>query len=398
MPRHIPRMDEDLIVNPPESETPAGTDALAPEELRFWLALWRVPGIGPAAFHHLLHQFGHPREVFTSSVASLQASKLSTVICGYIKNPDWHGVDQDCAWLEASAHHVLLEQSAGYPLLLKEIPNPPPVLFVRGDPKLLVRAQLAMVGSRNPTIGGRRTATEFAYYLSATGLLITSGLASGIDAASHQGALKGGGLTIAVMGTGPDQIYPASNRELADEIADCGALVSEFPVGTPPHSRHFPQRNRIISGLTLGTLVVEAAPRSGSLITARYALEQGREVFAIPGSIHNPLARGCHGLIRQGAKLVETASDVLEELGSFAGIEPVSGIATNDENLPQLDNEYTQLLECIGFELTTIDQLVVYSGLTAEAVSSMLLILELQGYVTSSPGGLYGRVRKEGLK
>ncbi len=391
-------MEEEPIVNPPESEPPACANELGPEELRFWFALWRTPGVGSATFRRLLDCFGSPREVFASSAASLQRAGLGSITCSYLRDPDWRGADQDIQWLEAPRHHVILEHSPRYPVLLKEIQNPPPILFVNGNPNLLGRHQLAMVGSRNPTPAGSRTALEFARYLGSAGLLITSGLAAGIDTACHHGALQGGGTTIAVMGTGPDQTYPASNRELAEEIAAVGALVSEFPVGTGPRPEHFPQRNRIISGLSLGTLVVEAASRSGSLITAYHALEQGREVFAIPGSIHNPLARGCHGLIHQGAKLVETAADVLEELGSLTGTVAEPKPASKQECLPPLDEEYAQLLECIGFESTAIDQLVELSGLTPEAVSSMLLILELQGYVASSPGGLYSRIEQEGLK
>jgi DNA processing protein len=251
-----------------------------------------------------------------------------------------------------------------------------------------------MVGSRNPSITGRETAHDFARTLAAAGMVITSGLAQGIDTACHQGTLDGGGQTIAVAGTGLDRVYPASNRELAHAIIEAGgALISEFPPGTLPHAGNFPRRNRIISGLSLGTLVVEAALRSGSLITARLAAEQGREVFAIPGSIHNPLARGCHQLIRQGAKLVESAADVLEELAPqlYAALAEMP-----EESAPassELDEEYQALLACIGHETTPVDRLVERSGLTAEAVSSMLLILELQGFVESAAGG-YARTAK----
>jgi DNA processing protein len=207
-----------------------------------------------------------------------------------------------------------------YPPLLREIPQAPPVLFVHGDPDCLRVPQLAMVGTRNPTPSGRETARQFAAHLAGAGMIITSGLALGIDAAAHQGALAGGGRTIAVMGTSLDRVYPAKHRDLARAIAERGALVSELPTGTPALAENFPRRNRLISGLALGVLVVEAALQSGSLITARLALDQGREVFAIPGSIHNPLAKGCHALIRQGAKLVETANDIVEELGALAAV------------------------------------------------------------------------------
>jgi DNA processing protein len=251
-----------------------------------------------------------------------------------------------------------------------------------------------MVGSRNPTRTGQETARDFASTLSKVGMVITSGLAQGIDAVSHQGALEGGGQTIAVTGTGLDRVYPASNRELAHAIVDGGgALVSEFPPGTLPQASNFPRRNRIISGLSLGTLVVEAALRSGSLITARLASEQGREVFAIPGSIHNPLARGCHQLIRQGAKLVESAGDILEELAPQLHAVLATEQAPAAEYVELLDQASQSLLACIGDEATPVDRLVERSGLTAESVSSMLLILELQGFVESAAGG-YARTTK----
>jgi DNA processing protein len=229
--------------------------------------------------------------------------------------------------------------------------------------------------------------------------VITSGLALGIDAAAHQGALDAGGQTIAVMGTGLDRVYPASNRELAHRIAEQGALISELSPGTPPLAQNFPRRNRIISGLSLGVLVVEAAQRSGSLITARCALDQGRDVFAIPGSIHNPLSRGCHELIRNGAKLVETAEHILEELGSLALGEITSSQTTTGavENRAELDKEYLQLLEQMAYDPVSVDELVSRSGLTPEQLSSMLLVLELEGYVASSHGGRYTRTRKESL-
>jgi DNA processing protein len=247
-----------------------------------------------------------------------------------------------------------------------------------------------MVGSRNPSVVGRETAHDFARNFAASGLVVTSGLAQGIDTASHEGALQGEGQTIAVFGTGLDRVYPARNRQLAHAIVEQGgALVSEYPPGVEPLAANFPRRNRIISGLSLGTLVVEAALRSGSLITARYATEQGREVFAIPGSIHNPLARGCHQLIRQGAKLVETARDVLEELAPQlrAAIAEQPAEKAAIEATPELDEEYRRLLACLEQAPSSVDQIVQRSGLTADAVSSMLLLLELQGYVISAAGG-----------
>jgi DNA processing protein len=275
--------------------------------------------------------------------------------------------------------------------------TPPPLLYVHGDPELLSSLQLAIVGSRNPSPAGTNNAYEFARHLGAAGLTITSGLALGVDAASHRGALDAAASTIAVTGTGLDRVYPARNKDLAHKIVtNGGVLVSEFPIGEAPQAGNFPRRNRIISGLSLGTLVVEAALRSGSLITAKYAMEQGREVFAIPGSIHNPLAKGCHALIQQGAKLVETAQDIVSELAPLANvslqIEQV--MASNEKNQPDLDKDYQKLLDVMGYDPCPIDELISRSGLTAEEVSSMLLILELQNYVQLEPGGQYTRTPK----
>jgi DNA processing protein len=271
---------------------------------------------------------------------------------------------------------------------LRELEDAPPLLFLRGEVTQLHNPQLAVVGSRNPSVIGRETAYDFCRSLADSGLVITSGLALGVDAAAHRGALAGGGQTVAVFGTGLDRVYPAAHRELAHDIVEQGGvLVSEYAPGTAPLPGNFPRRNRIISGLSLGTLVVEAALRSGSLITARLAVEQGREVFAIPGSIHNPLARGCHQLIRQGAKLVETAQDILEELApqlKAAIAEPQGMTECGGE---ALDEEYQRLLACLHEAPSSVDQLVTRSGLTADAVSSMLLLLELQGYVVSTAGG-----------
>ena len=301
----------------------------------------------------------------------------------------------EIAWLAEPNHHLIALSDPRYPRLLREIPDPPAGLYVIGDPDILSATQLGIVGSRNPTPGGSENAHAFAHYLTQSGLTITSGLALGVDAAAHRGALAAGGKTIAVAGTGLDRIYPARHRELAHQIAAQGALISEFPLGMPALPANFPRRNRIISGLSLGVLVVEAALQSGSLITARLAADQGREVFAIPGSIHNPLARGCHALIRQGAKLVETAADILEELGPIA---QVTGLARQTDGVGNITSglsvEAMALLDCLGFDPTPVDSLIERSGLTPEAVSSMLLVLELQGHVVSAPGGHYNRVIK----
>jgi DNA processing protein len=358
-----------------------------------WLALIRAPGVGSRSIHKLLQHFGSIADIFSASASHLQASGIKSGICAAILQPDERMLTSDTAWLEASDHHLLTWGDPDYPALLSEIPDPPAALFLKGNPELLKLPQLAIVGSRNPTSGGSENAKQFAKHLASCGLGICSGMATGIDTASHVGALQAGGFTIAVVATGLDRVYPAINRELAHKIASEGLLISEFPPGTGPNAGHFPSRNRIISGLSVGTLVVEAALRSGSLITARLAAEQGREVFAIPGSIHNPLARGCHGLIRQGVKLVETADHILEELSALLGEYQLSaeiGAAVDEEQRTDqqtpLDDSYLSMLNFIGYDPLTTDELIHKSRLTPAAVSSMLLILELQGYVESLSG------------
>jgi DNA processing protein len=375
--------------------------ALIRDDLHYLLALHRTPGVGARQFHKLLGAFDSPASIFQSSPQQLAACGMRAAGIARMADPDWAAVDRDLDWLNQVGNSVLVCHDAVYPALLKEIPDPPAVLFVHGDPDLLSQPQLAIVGSRNPSHDGQSMAREFAAHLAGCGLTVTSGLATGIDAAAHQGALQGEGITLAVTGTGLDRVYPARHRELAHRIAENGALVSEFPPGTAPLPSNFPRRNRIISGLSLGTLVVEAALRSGSLITARAALEQGREVFAIPGSIHNPLTRGCHALIREGAKLVETADDILEELASLISLSlsaTTAGAATKTERevgkeSGKLTGEYMQLLEVMGYEPVPVDQLVGRSGLTPEQVSSMLLLLELEGHVVSGAGGRYTRAK-----
>jgi DNA processing protein len=370
-----------------------------PDQSRYWIALHRTPGIGASRFRKLVNRFGHPAKVFQLEPGELRAAGLPPESIDYIRSPDWEAIDADLRWLEEPDNRVLTCEDPGYPPLLNEIPDPPVLLFVHGNPEFLSQPQLAIVGSRNPSHDGRSLAREFAAHLATCGLTITSGLATGIDTAAHEGALHAGGNTVAVTGTGLDRVYPARNRDLAHRIAANGALVSEYPPGTAPVPSNFPRRNRIISGLSLGTLVVEAALRSGSLITARAALEQGREVFAIPGSIHNPLARGCHALIREGAKLVETGDHILEELASLISLSLAPSAAesapakpANRGDVPaQVGPEYLQLLDKMGYHPVSVDQLVEQSGLTPEQVSSMLLILELEDYVVSSAGGRYTR-------
>lgn len=349
----------------------------------------RTPGVGGRTFLKLLETHTPP-QLFAESNAALSALGLKSDIVQAIKHPDWSIVDSDLAWLAQQNNSVITLADSNYPAQLKEIHDPPPVLFVRGKPELLSLPQIAIVGSRNPSTLGMETATAFAKTLSQHGFVITSGLALGIDAASHQGALDAKGYTIAVAGTGLDRVYPARHIDLATEIVNTGAMVSEFPPGTLAKANHFPRRNRIISGLCQGLLVVEAAKQSGSLITARMALEQNREVFAIPGSIHNPLARGCNALIREGAKLVETTQDILEEFSQY--------IQQDENNISAalqstLDLEQQTLLNRVMFSPTAIDKLVEDTGTSVEVISSMLLILELSGYVEANAGGNYTRLK-----
>lgn len=303
-------------------------------------------------------------------------------------------VEADLKVLREVGADLVHIQDDRYPPWLRQIPDPPVVLFVRGDARCLGQRQLAIVGSRNASPAGRETARELAFSASKAGLIVTSGLARGIDRAAHEGALAADGKTVAVMGTGPERIYPAGNRDLAEHIISSGALVTEFTPATRPIRSNFPRRNRIISGLSLGTLVVEAAHRSGSLITARLSGEQGREVLAVPGSIHNPLTRGCHRLIRDGARLVESISDVLEELG-FLSLEatPPARAEAPQGTLPENPQALAVLNE-FGFDPATPDQLVSRSGLTADSVCSILFSLELQGYIQPVPGGAFVRSSK----
>jgi DNA processing protein len=299
----------------------------------------------------------------------------------------------DLEWLSEPQHHIVAAESDDFPQLLRRIPDPPPKLYVVGNIDALHLPTLAIVGSRNPTRGGQRNAYEFAKHLGKSGFCIVSGLAQGIDAAAHEGALDADALTVAFLGHGIDRIYPAENRELAHRIASAGALCSEYPLGSPPRKEHFPRRNRLISGLSLGTLVVEAAKRSGSLISARLAAEQGREIFAIPGSIHNPMSRGCHQLIRQGAKLVESADDIVSELGPMVGhlMQSAMQDAPESGDSNHHDEDYETLLQTLSYDPASADELAEQSGLTIDQVSSMLLILELEKKIEAQAGGRYSR-------
>lgn len=358
------------------------------EQLKYWLALLRTPGVGNKTFLDIL-AVNEPEQLFSQSHKSLTTLGLKTKSIEFIKSPDWGLIENDLTWLDQPKNEVLTILDPLYPPQLKQINNPPALLFVRGDKKLLSQPQIAIVGSRNPSTVGRQIAIDFAQSLAQHGYIITSGLALGIDAASHQGALKAKGYTIAVAGTGLDRVYPARNKDLATKIANSGVLISEFPPGTAAKANHFPRRNRIISGLCMGLLVVEAAKQSGSLITARMALEENREVFAIPGSIHNPLARGCNSLIKEGAKLVENTQDIFDEIGEYnQSHETIS----SEKNQSTLDLEQQNLLNLIQFSPTSVDYLVQESAYSVEIIASMLLQLELQGYIATTPGG-YIRIK-----
>jgi len=352
------------------------------ESLTDWLRLTLIPGLGGETQRKLLAAFGLPDAAFKASRSALAAvigEKRADLL---LSTDNRAAVAQAIAWCEKAENHLLCLADADYPQSLLQVADPPTVLYVRGRLDLLNRPACAIVGSRNPTPQGATNAEHFAAALSAAGLTITSGLALGIDAAAHRGALSAAASTVAFIGTGIDRVYPARNQQLALAIAQAGTLVSEFPLGTPPAAANFPRRNRLISGFSRGVLVVEATTESGSLITARLAAEQGREVLAIPGSIHSPQSRGCHKLIKQGAKLVETAQDVLDEIG-WTNSPP---IALDAVRAPAPADG---LLQAMGFEPCTLDDLAKRSGLTADVVSVMLLHLELDGRVATLPGGHY---------
>ncbi len=352
-----------------------------------WLALSRMPGIGSVTIRHWLDYFKTIDALFSASTLDLQSAGLTKKQIFALEHLDWQTAEKDLRLIEEKQYAFLTFADEKYPALLREIYDAPLVLYLQGNIDLVMKPQLAIVGSRHPTITGVETARQFAEVLARAGWVVTSGLALGVDAASHRGALAAGGETIAVLGTGLQHIYPRSHQRLAEEIIARGVLVSEFPPDALPKAAHFPMRNRIISGLSLGVLVVEAAIKSGSLITARLALEQNREVFAIPGSIHNPLARGCHQLIRQGAKLVETAKDILDEIGVLIPEVTLNSVEDKKQEAVDLDPKLQRVLAQIGYEVTAIDVIISRSGLTAGELSSMLLSLELEGYVHAVPGG-----------
>jgi len=361
--------------------------------LAAWLRLESVPGLGPANLRALLAAFGNVDAILAAHPQQLVpwiGERLAQAIALSATNPASQLlIESTLTWLKQPGNHFLPCTCAQYPPQLRELPDAPAWLYVKGDPAWLQRPMLAVVGSRYATPQGLRDATAFAQALSEAGLTIISGLALGVDAAAHEGGLSGLGSSIAVVGTGLDRVYPARNRTLAHRLAEQGALVSEFPLGTPPKTGHFPRRNRLISGLSNGVLVIEAALESGSLITARLAAEQGREVFALPGSIHSPLSKGCHRLIREGAKLVDSANDVLEELAGRLRFH--SQADTMDDDKPE-ETVADPLLDALATTSLTMDQLAERLSLTVEALSVRLLSAEMDGCIARLPGGLYQRI------
>ena len=380
----------------------------AADDLAHWLRLMLTDGVGPQTARELLARFGLPGEILAAGFAALQKcvpERLAYALCGDATPAMQAQIDATLAWAAGPGNHVLTLADDSYPQALLSIADPPPLLYAKGRLELLSRAALAIVGSRNATAQGMQNAEQFARTLSQSGLTIVSGLALGIDAAAHTGACSpdaGQGSTIAVTGTGLDLVYPGRHRALAHRIAEQGCLLSEYPLGTPAIASNFPRRNRLISGLSLGVIVVEAALQSGSLTTARSALEQGREVFAIPGSIHSPLAKGCHRLIRDGAKLVESAQDILEELrwtgrpisariASSSGAEAASatGTACPSPAAEIPDAAAARVLAAAGHDPASIDLLAERSGLSVPDVQSALLLLEMAAQVERLPDGRY---------
>ena len=358
------------------------------KELAAWLRLTWVPGLGPAGLRQLLAEFGGPEAVLDASRPAL-ARYVSDAVAAAIRQ---RTADADIAavsaWLEDSSNHVVTLADASYPPQLLQISDPPVLLYVKGRTELLARPSIAVVGSRNATAQGVANAEAFARAMSDAGLTVVSGLALGIDAAAHRGGLAGASSSVAVLGTGADIVYPAKNRALAHDLAARGALVSEYPLGTSSLPGNFPRRNRLISGLAQGCLVVEAAKDSGSLITARLAAEQGREVFAIPGSIHSPLSRGCHALIRQGAKLVESANDILEELK----LPPAPAVLPAET--ARTDPTTRRLIDALGYDACDLDTLAARCGISAAEAAALLTQLELDGHITVLAGGLYQRLSR----
>jgi len=374
---------------------------------RNWLTLVNAPSIGGASLIRAIESLGGVAAVVAASARDLTRHGLSEPAANAIARPDQAAIDTGLQWLAQPDHHLLCWDNDDYPVLLRRIDSPPAALFVDGDPGCLWQPQIAVIGTRNPTAGGLDHARDFASTLARQGITITSGLASGIDSAAHTAALDAGAMTIAVNGTGLDIVYPASSRAVARRIRSQGAMISELPLGSAPKRQHFPSRNRIISGLSLAVLVIEAGLNSGTLITARKAAEQGRDVFALPGSLHNPMAKGCHRLIREGARLIETTADIMQELGPLATelqmeirqrldqAESPDVAAEKPErsgkNLLE-DSDYGAVWDVLGYDPKGVDAIIEQSGLSAREVSSILLMMELKGLVIKHDSGRFLRV------
>jgi DNA processing protein len=369
-----------------------------PQDCVYWLRMHEIQGLGRQTTYQLLKAFGSAEAIFAASHANLR-KVVSDDIANQIKAETVSDqIKITLEWLAEPNNHLITLADEDYPRLLLEIPDPPPILFAKGQLSCLQQPSIAIVGSRNPTAQGEKNAHDFAMLLAEFGFTIVSGLAIGIDAAAHRGALASNGKTIAVVGTGLDIVYPAKHRELAHEIIKQGLLISEFSLGTPSLPQNFVQRNRVISGLSMGCLVVEASLQSGSLITAKFATEQDRDVFAIPGSIHSPQSKGCHQLIKQGAKLVDAVQDIVHELKSehFVSLAAmplkknfIPAKNTSPEEIPHADKA---LLDLMSFEPVTVEYLLQHSGLTSDTLSSILISLELDNKIASMPGGRYQRI------
>ncbi|XYI34117.1 DNA-processing protein DprA [Cupriavidus oxalaticus] len=366
-----------------------------PADVVAWLRLANAPGVGPVAAQRLLAAFGLPQQVLAQSVAALSSvvpARLARAVLAAPGAAVSALAERTLRWLDTPGNHLVTLADDAYPRRLFDLADPPPLLYIQGDPAMLARPAVAIVGARSATAQGTRDALTFGRGLSESGLTVVSGLALGIDAAAHAGGLRGCGGTVAVTGTGADRVYPAENHSLAREVAQRGAIVTEFPLGMRGLAANFPRRNRIIAALARGVLVVEAAARSGSLITARLAAELGREVFAIPGSIHAPLSRGCHLLIGQGAKLVESVGDVLDELGVPAPPRPAAAPDPDGTGKIPLSEPADTLLPALGYDPVTLDALCERSGQPPETVAARLLELELAGVAERLPGNLFRRL------
>ncbi len=361
------------------------TDKSITHAQMLWIALSQIYGLGGRGLCKLLQHFGSPESIYTASFNQLRDFVSEPIANEILAGPDVDKAAVTLEWLNSGNNHLITLADDIYPQLLLEITDPPPIIYAKGNLDCLQRPRIAIVGSRNASPQGEKNAEDFSQALAGQNYCIVSGMALGIDGAAHRGALKAKGTTIAVVGTGLDIVYPSRHRDLAHQIVEHGLIISEFPLGTPSRAQNFPRRNRIISGLSVGCLVVEANIRSGSLITAKLAAEQGREVFAIPGSIHSPLSKGCHELIKQGAKLVDNIHDILNEL-DYAPSHLV------EQNTDNNTTETDPILDFMGYDPIPIETLVERSRLTSEELSAMLLILELENKIASLPGGRYQRM------